>query len=270
MQFEKMGLQRKTLEKIARINGLMKVYGTLTVRQVYYQLVSTGDNYRRVQYACQVGREQGLIDLDKIVDRSRPSYGLDVWSDFREVLGYYSEHFKLDYWKDEPYRVEIWTEKDALSAVLNEVAEPYRVPVRVTRGFISTSKCHEWADPTAKVLYFGDHDPSGLCMDKSIEESIFTDFKDFKRVALTMDQVMAYKLPGIPIKEASEDGGGDSRSPAYKEKFGDICWELDALPPDVLRRLVRESIEALLSFDIEQKRAEEQGQRGLFKALLEG
>ena len=53
------------------------------------------------------------------------------------------------------------------------------------RGFISTSKCHEWVNPNAKVLYFGDHDPSGLCMDESIKGSIFTDFKDFNRVALT-------------------------------------------------------------------------------------
>jgi hypothetical protein len=70
-----------------------------------------------------------------------------------------------------------------------------------------------------------------------------SDFLFFNPFLNQKRQVTAYKLSGIPIKEASEGGGGDSRSPAYKERFGDICWELDALPPDVLRRLVRESIE---------------------------
>jgi len=58
MQFDKMGLQRKTLEKIAKINGLIQVYGTLTVRQVYYQLVSTGDKCARAELEAKQEAEK--------------------------------------------------------------------------------------------------------------------------------------------------------------------------------------------------------------------
>jgi hypothetical protein len=53
-----MGLQRKTLEKIAKINGLIQVYGTLTVRQVYYQLVSTGDKCARAELEAKQEAEK--------------------------------------------------------------------------------------------------------------------------------------------------------------------------------------------------------------------
>jgi len=72
-------------------------------------------------------------------------------------------------------------------------------------------------------------------------------------------------LPKIPIKEANAQGGGDSRSPGYKKLYGDRCWELDSMNPDELRRLVRESIEPLITFDLQQKREEEKSIRDSFK-----
>jgi len=69
----------------------------------------------------------------------------------------------------------------------------------------------------------------------------------------------------LPIKEANEEGeGGDSRSPEYKGQFGDRCWELDSMNPDELRRLVRESIESRLPFDLHQKQREEREIRDSF------
>jgi hypothetical protein len=156
----------------------------------------------------------------------------------------------------------VWTEKDALSQILNEEAETYRVPIRVTRGFLSTSKRIEWSDNNVMVLYFGDHDPSGLCMDQDLQKSSFMELKGFKRIALTLEQAKLNNLPSIPIKEAEEGGKkGDPRSNNYKSAYGDRCWELDALQPDVLRRLVRDSIKSLLTFDLQQKIDYEKSQR---------
>jgi hypothetical protein len=72
------------------------------------------------------------------------------------------------------------------------------------------------------------------------------------RVALNIDQVRKYGLIPNPTKAA------DSRAKRYREQFGDECWELDALPPDVLRSIVRQSIESFIdvpqwNLDIEKE-----------------
>ena len=257
------GLQKKTLELIEEINGLLETYGTMTVRQVYYQIVPYGFNYRQVAYALTIAREKGLIDLDRIIDRSRPSYGLDTWYGPHEVFKYMSETYKLDYWADSPYRVEIWSEKDALSAVISEEAEKYRVPVRVTRGFLSTSNKHAWSDENKVILYFGDFDPSGLCIDFNLGDSILLDYAELHRIALTKEMVEKYDLPYVKVKN------DDPRAPEYKKLYGDKGYELDALNPNLLRQLVRTSIEGYVNFDIEQKRMVENTHRQSFKTLCD-
>lgn len=246
-----MGFNRKSMAIIGVINELIAKFGTMTLRQVYYQLVPYGLKYTQVQHVLDKARKAGLIELDRIIDRSRPSYGLDTWTDLHELLTYYEEYVKLDYWAISPYRVEVWTEKDALSAILNEEAENYRVPVRVTRGYLSTSNRHAWSNTDLKILYFGDFDPSGLDMDENLKNSEILRCDSIKRVALTEDHVTRYDLPWVPVKDK------DNRSPKYKARYGNRAWELDALDPGLLRSLVRQSIEPLLTFNLESKQREE-------------
>jgi len=59
---------------------------------------------------------------------------------------------------------------------------------------------------------------------------------DLKRMGLTYDQVKEFDLAPNPTKMA------DARSPKYVAEFGDECWELDALPPDELERIVDEAV----------------------------
>ena len=53
-----------------------------------------------------------------------------------------------------------------------------------------------------------------------------------QRVALTIEQVKEHDLMPNPTKHA------DSRSAKYVAEYGDQCWELDAIPPDKLQKLV--------------------------------
>ena len=258
------GLRKKTMQLIHDMNELLTTYGTMTVRQIYYQLVPYGYKYRQVAYALTVARESGLVDLDQIIDRSRPSYGLDTWTSPEDVLTYLSKHYKLDYWVDSPYRVEVWSEKDALSQVISEEAEKYRVPVRVTRGFLSTSNQHAWSDKNKIILYFGDFDPSGLCVDFALSDSLILDYAELHRIALTKEMVDKYDLPYVPVKN------DDPRAPEYKKLYGNKGYELDALNPGLLRQLVKTSIEKFLNFDVIQKTREEQEHRMLFKLIKEG
>lgn len=88
------------------------------------------------------------------------------------------------------------------------------------------------------VLYLGDHDPSGEDMVRDISDRL----KEFgvlwlevEKVALTIEQVRQYNPPPNPAKVT------DPRAKAYKEKFGDSSWEVDALPPNVLTDLIRKA-----------------------------
>jgi hypothetical protein len=89
---------------------------------------------------------------------------------------------------------------------------------------------------TPVVLYLGDHDPSGEDMVRDISVRL----KEFgvlwlqvEKVGLTIAQVKQYNPPPNPAKIA------DPRAANYIAKFGNSSWEVDALPPNVLTRLIR-------------------------------
>jgi len=248
-------MRKKTKERIDHINKLLKQYGEMTVRQIYYQLVGVIPiNYRQVIYACKLGRREGLISWGAIVDRARPIYSVgrqfEDGSDFIEAIVNY---FHLNYWQDSKNEVELWTEKDALSQILFGIAEQYHVTVRVTRGFLSLSNKKRWGRKGLTILYFGDHDPSGLYIDKDLSWEVA--FENFKRIALTMEQITEHSLPSVKVNRA------DPRAPGYLAEYGSEGWELDALPPDVLKELVKNSIEEYVDFDLDEKKIEEAGIR---------
>jgi len=107
------------------------------------------------------------------------------------------------------------------------------------------------------ILYLGDHDPSGLDMDRDIHDRLeiygITDFEVI-RIGLTKEQIDTYKPPPNPAKFS------DPRATDYVEKHGHVSWEVDALPPQVLDKIVRESIERHMNmkrYNLWEEREEE-------------
>ena len=156
----------------------------------------------------------------------------------------------------------MWTEKDALRSVLTEITYPYDVNLMVVRGQVSRTAIYESYERFAEKInegkdchlyYAGDFDPSGLSIYSSLVERIRKhgnagEYITFERVALTPEQIEEYNLPSDPAKQK------DPNCKRFIDEYGDNVVELDALPPDVLRNLVKECIEGHLD-------------RGLFKQL---
>jgi hypothetical protein len=71
---------------------------------------------------------------------------------------------------------------------------------------------------------------------------------EVRRIALNIDQVRRYNPPPNFAKET------DSRYAGYVERFGEECWELDALSPTVIADLIRTEIEGLIDRPKWQKR----------------
>jgi hypothetical protein len=89
------------------------------------------------------------------------------------------------------------------------------------------------------VLYLGDHDPSGKDMIRDIKDRL-AEFGvpnlKVDSIALTTAQVRKFNPPPNPAKIT------DSRAAAYIAEFGNQSWELDALPPRELNRIVEQAI----------------------------
>lgn len=228
----------------------------LTLRQLYYQYVSRGlipnnlQSYKRLGATLNDARLAGLIDWDTIEDRTRRLRGNSHWSSPHDIVDICARTFAYDKWLDQPVRVEIWIEKDALAGVFEGVCRELDVPYFSCRGYCSQSEM--WAAgqrlagyakrlQTPIIFHFGDHDPSGLDMSRDIQDRLrlFMGGVRFERLALNLDQVEEYEPPPNPAKTT------DVRAAAYIDEYGDESWELDALDPATLNDLAREAVLAV-------------------------
>lgn len=276
-QYKEINLRRDTLELISFINSMIASYQaqgfTLSVRQLYYQLVAraivenTEKSYKRVASIINDGRLAGLIDWDAIEDRGRDIVLRTRWNSGSQIVKAAAEGYHMDMWDNQDNRVFVIVEKAALAGVLEGVCEKYDVPLLAARGYPSVSVLRELTldhimdaiknGQQATVLHLGDHDPSGIDMTRDLEEriSMFVDGEGYlaedvtiSRIALTMRQIEEKNPPPNPAKTT------DARFGDYRRRYGDESWELDALEPSYLVRLVQSQIELRIDYDAWEER----------------
>jgi hypothetical protein len=253
-------LNAKTLAIVERANVIIAEYAargySLTLRQVYYQFVARGyienniREYQKLGNAINDGRLVGLIDWNAIVDRTRNLQSVAHWTDPSEIVGAVARQFRIDKWETQRFRPEVWIEKDALVGVIERVCKELDVPFFSCRGYTSQSEMwagamrlerYKDAGQEPYIMHFGDHDPSGKDMSRDIVErmDMFMGGVAFERLALNMDQIEEYNPPPNYAKIT------DARANAYIAEFGEQSWELDALEPEVIASLIRNTIEGL-------------------------
>jgi hypothetical protein len=276
---------RKTAFLIAVIRQILeehKQYGKLTVRQVYYQLVSRNvienskASYQNYDHHLTTGRKGGVIPWDAFEDRARtfhkeplPRYNISE-EDPKEALKSWftyalnprvSDQYNLSKWKGQPYFVELWVERDALAGFLSPLCETLGVGLVVSRGYTSYTFKQEamkrfrevqenGKDPV--LLYLGDLDPSGYDIYRCLEDEI--DEVEVKRIGLHREDVSQFSLVPNPIKDT------DRRTKGFKKRYpelGDSVYELDALPPGELIDRARRSILKYFDTDIEEENKKE-------------
>jgi hypothetical protein len=221
-----------------------------TVRQVYYALTvrhlidKTEKEYKQtvVRLLTEM-REAGQVPFEWIADNTRwmrkPATFVGLDSCLRNTAKFY----RRDLWAAMPVYIEIWCEKDALAGVMLEETDVYDVPLMAARGYSSISFLHSAAmeiaarEKPAHIYHFGDLDPSGQDAARDIEAKLRRYAPNveihFERVAVTRKQVEDWDLPTRPTK---------MKDPRAK-KFVGSSVELDAIPAQQLRALVRECIE---------------------------
>ena len=191
IQYQNINIQRRGLELIERVNGIIAEYDAagyaLTLRQVYYQLVArdvienSERSYKNVGNLINNGRLSGLIDWNAIEDRTRVHRELSHWNSLSEILSDAASQYRRDLWEGQPYYVEVWVEKDALIGIVEQAAQSRDCPCFSCRGYASQSAM--WASAQRFIrkyrqerqcilLYLGDHDPSGIDMTRDIRERL--------------------------------------------------------------------------------------------------
>lgn len=252
-QFDsKLRLSNANKQRLATINGILEEYVAdgyvLTLRQLYYQLVARDvipnqqKEYVILSNILKKGRMAGVVDWDAIEDRVRkpqlPYWVVDIPDAIQDTVSQY----RLNRMRGQEHNIEIWVEKDALSNVLSRVTQKYHIRLMVNRGYSSVSAMYDVFKRLQNgdtILYFGDHDPSGLDMIRDIRERLFAFNElhvDVVPVALTMDQIKQFNPPPNPTKIK------DPRAGWYIEKYGHTSWELDALPPKELISLAESHV----------------------------
>ena len=278
VRYRNIKFKDETLEIVVQANTIITQYGgvALTVRQIFYRFIgddllpdswrderrggtkNTPGNYKRLAKILTNARYAGLVDWDLIEDRGRGAQRARDWPSATAAVEEVAASFRLDRWRGQPFYVELWCEKAALAGTLSDIAWRYHVTLMIDKGYNSASAMKVSADrirrscpPEAQVrpvvLYVGDHDPSGLDMVRDVRERLVEfgcpEWLDVREVALTMEQVKRYNLPPNPLK--MKDGElSDSRAEAYRERHGEGSWEVDALPPDVFKKTVEDTLKA--------------------------
>lgn len=233
----------------------------LTLRQLYYQFVARDlirnkdSEYKRLGSVINDARLAGLIDWNKIQDRTRFLRTHSSWATPADIIRSAKDSFHLDYWADQQYRPEVWIEKDALVGVIAPICTSLDIPYFSCRGYTSQSEMwvaarrligYQREGKTPVVYHLGDHDPSGIDMTRDITDRLemFTRGEvDLTRLALNMDQVRSYDPPPNPAKLS------DSRAAQYVRMYGDDSWELDALSPEIISSLIEAAVEPIRDMD---------------------
>lgn len=275
---------KETQDLVAKCNRIIEDWQsqgyTLTLRQLYYQLIgldwfpenrrwtqipgtnrykrdpngtkNAQPNYDWLGETISNARLAGLVDWDAIEDRTRVLRGVSHWSNPEEIIQGAANSYRIDKWANQPNRIEVWVEKDALIGVLEKACRELDVSWFSTRGYGSQTALydaskrllgHRDGGQEPIIIHLADHDPSGIDMSRDIFDRLEMFTKPYgledlqvHRIALNMTQVEEYDLPPSPAKEA------DSRHQDYQSKFGDDSWELDALKPSTITDLIKEAV----------------------------
>jgi len=233
--------------------NLDSIDGAVSTRQMYYLLISIGvipptnSGYNKVQRLLVELRREGIIESDRICDRTRNKHKRPSWNGLTDILEQCKVQYRRDYWSEQDIATFIAVEKQALEGVFSEVCDEYGVALFVLRGYPSYSLLYDWSQEIielngegkeVKIYYFGDFDATGVHIDESVAGQIL-DFGakfSFERIGVLPEDIEKFNLMTLPVKHS------DTRAKAFIEKYGHKCVELDALPPNELKRRIREVI----------------------------
>lgn len=254
----------------------------VTVRQLFYAatvanipgIEKSELGYNKVQGQVLELRRAGRLPYYCIADSTRYMRKPRTFDGWEAALQDTARLYRKSLWAESDQEVEIWLEKSALAGVLYPVTSEYDVPLMPTGGYTSETFAYGAVNSvrdTGKTLVIYalyDFDRSGRDASRSLEEKVerFGDEFDvpvnFNHLGLNIEQVLDLELPTRPAKRNTT---ADRRWP--------YCFaaELDAIPPDTIRDMVRDAIEQHLpAYELEALKRIEKAERDTLRQFIGG
>ncbi len=285
----------------------------ITVRGAFYRAVSAGlfpgtdqEYYKTCAKLIKRIREDGALPYEWIIDSSRTREESFGYSGLDSFIDSIRRRYRRNYWDEQPIHLEVCTEKDAMSTILQPVIEKWNVPFSVFRGNPSDTLCHDigyilggWKlqddedraeeeirgypikpkstyllDSTKAIiskpavfLYLGDFDPSGLNISRTARRKI-------QRFAGRSAQWVRVAINSSQFLEMKTLYGiptkkKDRTANVYIADYGDVCVEVDAMPSDEVRNLLDKAIEKRIDMDAwEKSKQREQEEQQHLESLV--
>jgi hypothetical protein len=217
---------------IGELNTYVPIYGPMTVRQIFYRLVSTvafpkqEKDYKRLCEILQKARRGRLIGFDQIRDDGDTIELPDGYRSLEHFVSnvrYWGANYELRKDIGQPIRQLVMIEAAGMVPQIVRTAAPFGAEVRSAGGFNGVTGKYELAknivrvavdeDRSTRVLHIGDFDPSGEHVFSSLEEDITafvrdiygtTEIVDFERIAVLEPHIAVYGLPTAPPKPTDD------------------------------------------------------------------
>lgn len=255
--------RRRTREQVEQLE--QQIYDELradhpqSVRHCFYRMtdprlpepVEKSDwGYAQVQSRITKMRRAGTLPYGWITDATRRGYHVATYGSAAEALRAWQGTYRGELWRDAEHYLEVWCESRSIAGVIERTCRELAVSLYPSGGFTSLTLAHQsaeyinevtGADETpATVLYIGDYDPAGVLIDVKIEQELRAHLLpsvdlDFRRIAITEEQIAAYDLPQKPRN------AGERRAPHVRATV-----EAEAMPAGVMRAHLRDTVEAYL------------------------
>lgn len=260
-------VRSKNRALIGKAIELLEAERPMTLRQLYYRLISAGAlknkqaEYQRLGAVMTRVREAGDVPRNWLVDHTRATLKPSSWSGLADFADTVREAYRKDFWASLPHHVEVFVEKDAVAGTIQPITSKYDVALRVCRGYSSVSFAGEIADLWSQIekpiyaYYLGDFDPSGFDLERDLREKLarYSGLNTFERdiyeqhavgqlafcwvrLGVCLSDFDQLDLIRLPVKKS------DNRAKGFVEEWGNDCAEIDAIPPTELRERVEQAI----------------------------
>lgn len=203
-------------------------------------------------------RLDGSIPFDCITDETRP---VVVW-DTHKAVGTFIDR-ELDdlfsgYWRDlmqsQPNWIELLVEKNTAATLLRKIAGKYTIPMTSGRGYSSLPPRKKMTDrfrgsgrEKLIVVVASDFDPEGEDIPKAFGRSLRDDFGIEAHELMIVKAVLTHKqVESMDLHEGQIAKEDSSRYKSFVERYGERCWELEAIPADTLREIVEDTIRSVI------------------------
>ena len=236
----------------------------------YKDYPNTKVSYDHLAEDLVTARMAGFVPWNAIDDPTRSLHSFRGWDSAQARMRDAALSHHLSRWENQVFSPIVLVEKDAALGIISRACDALDVPYASCKGYGSVSALRNqvaqhcrsalYKDKVPVVIHLSDHDASGWDMPRNLEEYLdllVGQHVDMRHIALTLDQITAgygdgEPLPPDPVKST------DPRAEKYIKHLAERgldagAWEMDALPPADLHRLIVDEIKSLRDEDLWQQ-----------------